>query len=299
MPYILLPTEEYMNKKFLLIVEGDEEVRGNLVNELRDSAAMIIVEASDGVQAAQKTRNQKFDVILSEFDLAKLSEGQLISAMREAGHHNASTPLLIYSKEIERAKKATRGLRNIEFMEKPAAYDAIAKKLIELSEIDPDKKQFKLDVDFINPFIDSSMNTLNSLCGANEIKALKPYMLGDEKLEIDISGTLSITSPYFKGNIAISFDNKVYKELISRMLEESIGEVDLNNQDGAAEIINIIFGQTKAVLNQRGYSLQRAIPSVVRGYGHKIAQSSKVPVLLVPFNSEVGRFWMQICVKAI
>ena len=54
------------------------------------------------------------------------------------------------------------------------------------------------------------------------------------------------------------------------MLEEDVGEVDIDNQDGAAEIINIIFGTTKAVLNQRGYSLERAIPSVKRGKGHNI-----------------------------
>jgi chemotaxis protein CheX len=83
------------------------------------------------------------------------------------------------------------------------------------------------------------------------------------------------------------------------MLEENIGEIDLNNQDGAAEIINIIFGQTKAVLNQRGYRLERAIPSVMRGKGHKIYQNTKIPVLLVPFRSNLGKFWIQICVKAI
>ena len=127
----------------------------------------------------------------------------------------------------------------------------------------------------------------------------RKYLLGDEKLDIDISGTLAISSPYFKGSIAITFHDDVYKQVVSKMLEENIGEIDIDNQDGAAEIINIIFGQTKAVLNQRGYKLDRAIPSVLRGKGHKIYSNSKIPVLLVPFRSDLGNFWMQICVKAI
>lgn len=279
-------------------MENDEEIREKLIEELESSTQMVVVPAADGVQAYQKTRNQKFDVILTEFFAPKLSEQQLIAALRETSH-NMLTPILIHTKETEEAKIKTRDYQLIDFIQKPSDYETLSKKILELSTIDPKKKKFKIDVDFINPFIDSSMKTLNGLCGVKDIQAEKPYLLADEELAIDISGTLAITSPYFKGSIAISFDDQVYKDIISKMLEENIGEIDLNNQDGAAEIINIIFGQTKAVLNQRGYRLERAIPSVMRGKGHKIYQNTKIPVLLVPFRSNLGKFWIQICVKAI
>jgi chemotaxis protein CheX len=287
-----------MAKKYLLIAEGDEEIRQQMVNELGDMTQMIIVQSSDGVQAFQKARNQKFDVILTEFKLNKITEKQIIEAFRETGH-NEFSPILVYTDDIKDAKVQTRAFKNIEFIKKPAELQTLADKIVELSKLDPNKKKFKIDVDFINPFIDSCMKTLNGLCKVNNIEAQKPYLLGEEKLEIDISGTLAISSPYFKGSIAISFDDPVYKDVISKMLEENVGEIDLDNQDGAAEIINIIFGQTKAVLNQRGYKLDRAIPSVMRGRGHKIYQDTRIPVLLVPFRSDLGKFWIQICVKAI
>ncbi len=286
-----------MARKYLLIVEQDEELRQQLVTELEDLTQMIIVSASDGVQAYQKTRNQKFNVIVTDFSVPKLAGTQLINALRESTH-NLLSPIIIYTKDIDTAKVQTREIKFIEFMLKPQSYQDVSNKILEMAALDPKKKKFKLDVDFINPFIDSSMKTLNGLCGVKDIEAQKPYLLGDEVLDIDISGTLAIKSPYFSGSIAITFHNDVYKVIISKMLEENIGEIDLNNQDGAAEIINIIFGQTKAVLNQRGYSLDRAIPSVMRGRGHKIYQNSKIPVLLVPFRSDLGKFWMQICVKA-
>ena len=47
------------------------------------------------------------------------------------------------------------------------------------------------------------------------------------------------------------------------------------------------------------YSIERAIPNVMRGHNHSILQDSKIPILLVPFKSELGNFWIQICVKAI
>jgi chemotaxis protein CheX len=287
-----------MSKKHLLIVEADDELRQLLATELADLTQMVIVQARDGVQAYQKARNQKFDVVITDFELPKISGAEFIAALRET-NHNVRTPILIYSEDVETAKKETRGQKAIEYVSKPAEYEFLANKLIELSKFDPDKKVFKLDVDFINPFIDSAMKTLNKLCGVNNIEAMKPHLLGDEVLDIDISGILAITSPYFRGSIAISFGDDVYKLIISKMLEENVADVDLNNQDGAAEIINIIFGQTKAVLNQRGYSLERAIPSVLRGKGHKVLQNNKIPVLLVPFRSDLGNFWIQICVKAI
>jgi chemotaxis protein CheX len=287
-----------MSKKFLLLVEGDDELRQILANELSDLTQMVVVQAGDGVQAYQKARNQNFDIVLTDFKLAKLTGSEFIAALRET-NHNVHTPILIYTDDLEIAKNETRGQKSIEYVKKPAEYNLLAQKISELLKIDPNKKRFKIDVDFINPFIDSSMKTLNKLCGVDNIEAMKPHLLGEETLEIDISGVLAITSPYFRGSISISFDDKVYKEIISKMLEENIAEVDLENQDGAAEIINIIFGQTKAILNQRGYSLERAIPSVLRGKGHKILQSSKIPILLVPFRSDLGNFWIQICVKAI
>lgn len=287
-------------KKTLLIVEADEEVRAALASELSDLTQMLVIQAKDGIQAYQKARNQAFNVILTEFNTPKLNGSELIAAIRET-NHNPNTPVILYTESIEDAKIKTRGTKHIHYEKKPADYEVLAKKIKEYAEKDLSKKEFKLDVDFINPFIDSSVKTLNAMCGVETIDAQRAYLLSDDEvLDIDISGTLSITSPYFRGSIAISFATPVYKKLVQAMLEEeSIDNITADNQDGAAELINIIFGQTKAVLNTRGYSLERAIPNVIRGAGHKIYQSSKIPVLLVPFKSDAGDFFIQICVKAI
>lgn len=288
-----------MSRKTLLIVEPDDETRQALATELSDLTQMLVIQARDGVMAYQKARNQAFDLIMTDFDIPKLKGDQLIAAVRET-NHNPHTPFIMYSENLEPVKLATRGVANLEYIQKPAEYELLSNKIQELTKRDPNKKRFKIDVDFINPFIESSVKTLNAMCGVENIEAAKPYLLNEEEvLDIDISGTLAITSPYFRGSIAISFSNQVYKDLVSKMLEEGQEEITLDNQDGAAEIINIIFGQTKAVLNTRGYSLQRAIPSVMRGENHKIYQNSKIPVLLVPFSSDAGNFFIQICVKAI
>jgi chemotaxis protein CheX len=285
--------------KTIMLVEDEEDLREILHTHLKEKTDYKVIVAKDGVEAYQKARNQKFDMVITDFKMPKITGSDLISALRET-EENENVPILLLTGVMDIAREECRAMLHISFMEKPAEIDQFIKKVKELVNFDPNKKRFRLDVDFINPFIEASMKTLNQLCAVESIKAMKPYLLNkDEVLDIDISGTLAIVSPYFRGSIAISFSNDVYRPIVSRMIEEKVENISLDNQDGAAEIINIIFGQTKAVLNKFGYEMHRAIPSVVRGKGHKIYQDSKIPVLLVPFNSDVGRFFIQICVKAI
>ena len=286
-------------KKTLLIIEPDEEKRAQLARELSELTQMLVIQAKDGVQAYQKMRNQSFDAVITELNTPKMTAPELITSMREADH-NQNTPYIIYTENLDEAKLKTRGFKHLKYIKKPSEYQAISDQIKSFLSKDLDKKEFKIDVDFINPFIDSAVKTINDMCRVQTIDAKQPYLLTEnEILDIDISGTLAITSPYFKGSIGISFSNKVYKILVSSMLDEGQSNITADNQDGAAEIINIIYGQTKAVLNSKGYSLARAMPSVVRGAGHKIYPNSKIPVLLVPFNSDAGNFFIQICVKAI
>jgi chemotaxis protein CheX len=288
-----------MTRKTILIVSDDDSSRSKMAQDLTDSTQMLYIQARDGVTAYQKARNQAFDLIICGQEIPKLKGDQLIAAVRDT-NHNPHTPFILYEKDLEPVKVLTRGINGIEYIQKPLSSEKMSEKVMEILKRDPQKKRFKLDVDFINPFIESSVKTLNAMCGMKDINAGKPYLYNEEEeLNIDISGTLVISSPYFKGSIAISFADNVYKDLINTMLAQDSESIDIDNQEGAAEIINIIFGQTKAELNTRGYNLERAIPSVMRGHNHKINQNNKIPVLLVPFKTDAGDFFIQICVKAI
>lgn len=286
-------------RKTLLLAEDDEVVMKNTYAELKDQINMSIIQARDGVQVYQKTCNQTFDVILTNWKLPKITEKELIDTIRET-EGNEDTPIIIQTEDVDAVKTKCRGMKGVMIVQKPADFSVLSKNIIELSKFDPTRKKFRLDVDFVNPFIDVSVKTLTVLCRIENIKPLRPYLLSEhEELDIDISGTLKVTSPYFSGSIAVSFSNEVYKKILGHMVQEEIKDINIDNQDGAAEILNVIYGNTKAQLNEHGYEMKRAIPSVIRGPKHKIYHDSKVPILLVPFDSDAGRFYIQICVKAI
>ena len=85
--------------------------------------------------------------------------------------------------------------------------------------------------------------------------------------------------------------------VMSGMLGEEIKVLDKEIIDGAGEITNMIFGQAKVVLNNKGYGIKMAIPSVVSGKGHSLSALTKGPIVIVPFESNVGDFFVEICLS--
>lgn len=110
----------------------------------------------------------------------------------------------------------------------------------------------------------------------------------------DISGVIGIVSDAFQGSVVISFPEDTFLGVISRMLGEEYHKIDQEIIDGAGELTNMIFGQAKIVLNEKGYGIKTAIPSVVSGKDHSLAALTKGPVIVVPFTTEFGKFFVEI-----
>ena len=154
-----------------------------------------------------------------------------------------------------------------------------------------------LDVNFINPFLTATMNVLK-IQASTESKAGQMYKRGskDEYLG-DISGIIGLVSEAFTGAVVISFPEKTFLKIISRMLGEEFTSMSKDIQDGAGELTNIIFGQAKVVLNEKGYGIRTAIPSVVTGKDHSVQNLSRGPRVTIPFTTDVGDFFIEVCLS--
>ena len=126
----------------------------------------------------------------------------------------------------------------------------------------------------------------------------KPFIKGKgEQKNFDIAGVIGLTSEKFTGTITLCFPENVYLKLMSSMLGEEFKEVTPELQDGAAEFLNMIFGQAKVVLNQQGHTLQKAIPTVVRGKAIETTHMGGSPVLVIPFQMAAGEFYIEIAAQ--
>ena len=178
--------------------------------------------------------------------------------------------------------------------------DIVLKVVESLSEVpqragSAAKATTKLDVTFINPFIEGAIKTLDVQCQVT-VTIEKPILKTKEtKLpSIDILGVIGITSKAFNGNISICFPGKVFLFIMSKMLGEDYKEITKDLEDGAGEILNMIFGHAKRVLNESGHSFEKAIPAIVRAKDLTVSHLNDQGSIVLPFKSEAGEFFMEI-----
>lgn len=157
-----------------------------------------------------------------------------------------------------------------------------------------------VDREFIEAFIAGTLNTLQVQCQLRAVPE-KPYLKSEsptELLQLEIAGLVGITSEKFKGSISIGFPEKTFLGVMSKMLGETYTELTAEMEDGAGELMNIVFGAAKTALNEKGYGLAKALPSVVRGEGLRVRHLSTGPVIVMPFDTSVGKFQIEICMDA-
>jgi CheY-specific phosphatase CheX/anti-anti-sigma regulatory factor len=151
------------------------------------------------------------------------------------------------------------------------------------------------DVNFINPFIQGVITTMKIQCDleCTPLKSTLKKQL-DPSIQVDIAGLIGITSKTFTGSVSICFPEKTFLSAMSTMMGEEFLEVTSELQEGAAEFINVIFGQAKKVLNEQGHTIEKALPSVIHGKNVDVKHTTAKFVILIPFASAAGPFYLEI-----
>ncbi len=65
--------------------------------------------------------------------------------------------------------------------------------------------------------------------------------------------------------------------------------------DAVGELANMISGQARRELGEKGKIFKAAIPSVVSGRNHNIIHYSEGPKIAIPFSTEKGNFTIEVC----
>lgn len=155
----------------------------------------------------------------------------------------------------------------------------------------------KLDVSFFKPFIDGTSNTLKIQCNL-DARPDKSFLKNrGPKTDFQIAGVIGLSSKTFAGTISICFPKAVFLKIMNNMLGENYTQINEDVQDGAAEVLNMIFGQAKHVLNEAGHEIQKAIPAVVKGEHIETLHLSGRPVIVIPFVTEAGTFHVEIAIE--
>ena len=142
----------------------------------------------------------------------------------------------------------------------------------------------ELSSEVIEAFLRGTVETFAVQFGV-EVKPGAPYLRKpDDGVQGDIGGVIAMSDPRATGIVAILMPQSVFLMVIGKLLGMEATEINSDLEDGAAEILNMIYGLAKDQLNRRGYEIDRAIPTIVRGSGIRLRHQSRSLPVVVPFS---------------
>ena len=152
-----------------------------------------------------------------------------------------------------------------------------------------------MDVNLINPFIDATLNVLETMT-STRAEPGKPYLKKDQVARGDVSGVIGLTGEA-RGTISVSFTEKSILAIVSSMFKEEMKELNEEVKDAVGEITNMISGVARKRLEELGRSLKAAIPTVIMGKNHSISHITTSPVIAIPFSTDNGDFTIEVCIE--
>jgi chemotaxis protein CheX len=152
-----------------------------------------------------------------------------------------------------------------------------------------------MDVKFINPFINATLNVLETMAFVKS-EAGKPYLKKDDVARGDVSGVIGITGET-NGTIYVTFDESCILKIVSNMFGEKMTEINNEITDAVGELTNMISGQARKELEEIGQVFHGAIPSVITGKNHKLIPMTKGPKIAIPFKTDSGNFTVEVALE--
>ena len=151
-----------------------------------------------------------------------------------------------------------------------------------------------MNAEFINAFLTAILNILTTMA---QMKAEpgKPFVKADHVAKGDVTGIIGMAGEQTKGTLAVTFTQPVILAITERMLGEKLDTIDDTVTDMVGELTNIVTGGAKKFLSEKGYRFDMAIPAVISGKDHIVLHKSKNPIILVPFTTEAGDFFVELC----
>jgi len=149
-----------------------------------------------------------------------------------------------------------------------------------------------MNVEFINPFLSSLSNVLVTMA-TMQVKPGKIFIDDQNLPKGDITGLISMHSNKADGTLAISFSKEVILDVCERMLGEPFDEINEEVENLVGEITNMVTGGAKQILDEKGYDFDMARPTVSTKK-QALYDNNKQPALVIPFDSDKGRLYIQI-----
>jgi len=301
---VLIQKKEMKLRKNILIVDNNCElerlVKEPLLKQLENSGVSpIVVRAKDGAEAAIKSENQKFDMVIIDTDVPRLMDGGFVYGIQSYKNTQDAEVIVISQRDLSELPES---LQNSRFFKKPVTPDELISAMIAILNVQHHGQEkdacttaaaakYAVDVRVINAVIKATTNVLQQFGVSITMEKAAPKSPHDPLMG-EVSSVIDIKSASFQGHLSISFDKGSFLEVVSTMLMEEQTELTQDNQDAVGEINNIIFGNAKSDITN--YGVQMTVPRVLLGSGQTIPCAQGSAGMMIPFSTSKGKFYLTV-----
>lgn len=126
-----------------------------------------------------------------------------------------------------------------------------------------------------------------------ELTPAQPLSAGKENLGCHVSAMIGLSGD-FNAMLGIHCPASVGMAIGGAMLGMELEEVDEDTKDALGEIANMLAGGLKEAFAAEGTDLLLAIPTTISGNSYNISAPSGSNRVLIPFDIEAGRFYVDL-----
>lgn len=126
-----------------------------------------------------------------------------------------------------------------------------------------------------------------------DVAAGDPLTEGKEVLDCHISSMIGLSGD-FTSMLSIHCPGQVAMAVTEAMLGMEVEEIDADVKDTFGEIANMIAGGLKEAFAAENVNLQLAIPTTVTGKSYTVSSPTRSNKVIIPFQLEQGRFFVEI-----
>lgn len=115
----------------------------------------------------------------------------------------------------------------------------------------------------------------------------------------DVSGIIGIVQSQLEGTLMLCVSFETIRDILPQIVGKSVEIISEMVDDTVGELTNMVFGQIKAELNQRGHQIKLGIPCVVAGKGHFVSQFHRGKYMIVPFKLDGRLFQVYVALRDV
>jgi len=123
-----------------------------------------------------------------------------------------------------------------------------------------------------------------------------PYEIGEGMVSLvgDVTGVIAMVQDQLEATLTLCLTQETVRGLLPQIIGSSIAITHEMAVDAVGEMTNMIFGQIKHDMGDRGFTLKLGIPCVVTGKGHFVSQFHRGKHMIVPFHIDGQLFQIYI-----